>query len=195
VATATPRRLLPRLRIYYGWLLVGGLSVVGAVNMSLGGVNFGSFIAPMRSDLGISNTVFGLSSTVRTLSTGIFSPYLGRLLDRHGSRVPLAVAGFLIMAILIGLAFVQSGWQLLLLMALLGGIGMQGGQSLYSTVPISQWFVRKRGLALSLAFVGGPIGLLVSLPGTAWLIDQIGWRETWAVLGVVGGAIMSPSLD
>ncbi len=179
-----------RLRIYYGWVLVVGLSVVGAVNMSLGGVNFGSFIAPMRSELGISNTVFGLSSTVRTLTTGLFSPYLGRLLDKHGSQVPLALAGVSVMLLLVGLAFVQTGWQLLLLMGLLGMIGMQGGQSLYSTVPISQWFIRKRGMALSMAFVGGPIGLLLTLPGTAWLIEQYGWRATWAILGVVGGLVI-----
>ncbi|MGE0059734.1 MAG: MFS transporter [Dehalococcoidia bacterium] len=176
-----------RLRIYYGWVIVAGLSLVGAVNMSLGGVNFGSFISPMRNDLGISNTVFGLSATVRTLSTGIFSPYLGKMLDRHGSRYPMAIAGVLIIFILFGLAFVQSGWMLLLMMFLLGAIGMQGGTSLYSTVPISHWFIRKRGMAMSWAFVGGPFALILALPGTAWLIDLIGWRETWALLGVIGG--------
>src|SRR5262245_36033004 len=134
-----------RIRIYYGWVLVTGLSIVGAVNMSLGGVNYGSFIAPMRNDLGISSTVFGLSATARTLATGVCSPYPGRLLDRHGSRIPLAIAGVLVMICLCGLALVNAGWQLMLLMAFLGAIGMQGGQSLYSAVPISQWFIRKRG--------------------------------------------------
>lgn len=177
-----------RLRIYYGWILVTGLSFVGAVNMSLGGVNFGSFIAPMRNELGISNTVFGLSSTVRTLSTGLFSPHLGRLLDRHGARYPMALAGVLVFVFLVGLAFVEQGWQLLAIMFLLGAIGMQGGQSLYSTVPISHWFVKKRGMALSWAFIGGPVALLISLPGTAWLIEQFGWRWTWVTLGVIGGA-------
>lgn len=189
-ATEPGSGLKRRLRIYYGWVLVAGLSVVGGVNMSLGGVNFGSFIAPMRSELGISNTVFGLSSTVRTLSAGLFAPYLGRLLDRHGSRIPLAIAGVLVALLLIGLAFVQSGWQLLLIMVVLGGIGMQGGQSLYSSVPISQWFVRKRGLAMSMAFVGGPIALIATLPLTAWLIEQFGWRTAWVILGIAGGTII-----
>lgn len=178
---------MKRFRIYYGWVIVAGLSLVGAVNMSLGGVNFGSFIAPMRNDLGISNTVFGLSSSVRTVATGVFSPYLGKLLDKHGSRYPLAIAGALVIVLMLALAFIETGWQLLVVMFFLGAIGMQGGQSLYSTVPISQWFIRKRGMALSWAFVGGPFALILALPGTAWLIEDFGWRATWAIFGVLGG--------
>jgi MFS family permease len=184
------RQALDRRNIFYGWVIVAGLSVISAVNMSLGGVNFGSFIAPMRRDLGFDNTVFGLTGTVRTLATGIFSPYLGRLLDKHGSRYPLVFAGVAVMLLLVAMAFVQTSWQMLLLLALLGAIGMQGGASLYSAVPITRWFHRKRGFALSMAFVGGPIGLLVTLPGTPVLIDTIGWRATWAVFGVVGGLII-----
>jgi MFS family permease len=99
----------------------------------------------------------------------------------------MAIAGVLVFVFLTALAFVEQGWQLLAIMFLLGAIGMQGGQSLYSTVPISQWFIKKRGMALSWAFIGGPLALLISLPGTAWLIEQIGWRWTWVTLGVIGG--------
>jgi MFS family permease len=41
-----------------------------------------------------------------------------------------------------------------------------------------------------MAFLGGPIALLITLPGTAWLIEEIGWRWTWASLGIGGGLIV-----
>lgn len=167
--------------------MVAGLSVVSGVNMSLGGVNFGSFIAPMSRDLRFDTTLFGLASAARSLATAFFSPQLGKLLDARGSRIPLAIAGVAAAAILCGMALINAGWQMIVLMALIGGIGMQGGVSLYSAVPITRWFVRKRGHALSMAFVGGPIALLLTLPGTPWLIDQVGWRAAWAIIGIAGG--------
>ena len=179
-----------RPRLFYGWVIVAGLSVVGAVNMSLGGVNFGSFISVMGRDLGISRFTFGLANSARSISSGLSAPFLGRIIDRFGPRIPLMIAGFLVMVALTGMAFINAGWQMVLILGFLGILGMQGGMSLYSTVPLSRWFVRLRGRALSLAFVGGPIALLVTLPLTPWFISNIGWRATWVALGVVGGGII-----
>jgi MFS family permease len=159
--------------------------------MSMGAVNFGLFIGPMSTDLGINRTMFGLATTVRTIGSGISAPFIGRLLDRRGARLALALAGLFLGLALIGLSRVSATWQMVALMGLIGLIGMQGGLSLYSQVPISHWFVRKRGKALSLTFVGGPLALLATLPLTAVMIEQLGWRTTWLVLGVVGGTIVS----
>ena len=190
----TPREPVPsvakRPRFFYGWTIVAGLSVVGAVNMSLGGVNFGSFISVMGKDLGVSRFTFGLANSARSISTGLAAPFLGRLIDRFGPRIPLAIAGLLVIVALTGMAFINAGWQMVLILAFLGVLGMQGGMSLYSTVPLSRWFVRLRGRAMSLAFVGGPIALLVTLPLTPWFISHIGWRATWAGLGAIGGGII-----
>ena len=63
----------------------------------------------------------------------------------------------------------------------------QAGQSLYTTVPVAQWFVRKRGRAIALAFVGVPAGIAISGPLSQALIDMLDWRTAWVVLGVGGG--------
>jgi MFS family permease len=59
------------------------------------------------------------------------------------------------------------------------------------TTVIRNWFERKRGLALSLLFLGSG-GAFGCYPAIAWLIDHAGWRKTFLVEGIVLAAVMIP---
>jgi cyanate permease len=61
-----------------------------------------------------------------------------------------------------------------------------------TSVPVMKWFVRDRGRAIAWMSLGIPFGALLFLPLTQAWIERFGWRPTWAVLGVVGAAIIAP---
>lgn len=185
-AVAAPRE--PRL--YYGWVVVAALSVIAGVSTAMGGANYGFFITPMQQDLGISQFVFGTANTLRFTMLGVSSMWIGRLLDKYGSRWALMVAGTLTGMLCVSLAFVQAGWHMLLVFGAAGLIGMFGPTMLYTTVPVAKWFVLKRGRAMSLVFVGAPAGIGLSTVATQWLIAEFGWRQTWLILGSVSGVIV-----
>ncbi|MEO0330720.1 MAG: MFS transporter, partial [Bacteroidota bacterium] len=46
--------------------------------------------------------------------------------------------------------------------------------------------VGERGIVNGINFSGGRIGAAIALPGAAWLISQVGWRMSFAILGVIG---------
>ena len=72
-----------------------------------------------------------------------------------------------------------------------GATGLQGGgNSLFTTVPLARWFVRNRGKALSMAFIGTPAGIFVFPTLTQLLIDEFGWRSAWAIIGIFGGIVV-----
>ena len=75
------------------------------------------------------------------------------------------------------------------LFAVMGLVGMQGGVMLYITVPVAKWFVRKRARAMALTFVGNAIGITIGAPLTQFMIDHLGWQNTWVLLGS-GGAVV-----
>src|SRR6185437_13159478 len=83
-------------------------------------------------------------------------------------------------------------WQLYLTLGALAGGGVNclayTGQSLYLT----NWFVRRRGLALSIAFSGVGIGSITILPWFGWLIDTAGWRSACVWLGVLVIVLLGP---
>ena len=57
---------------------------------------------------------------------------------------------------------------------------------------ISQWFSRKRGLALSFMSFGFALSVAVHPSLAQWLIEVTGWRDAWLWLGVATWLLMLP---
>src|SRR6202162_3948689 len=140
-----------RLRFFYGWIVVA----VVFVTMGLG-VNartaFSLLFPPILEEFGWERGVTaGAFSFGFFISAGLRPP-LGRLMDRH---VPLIVleAGVGIMGSgLLLAAQVSQPWHLYLTLGVLVGAGSVAlgftGQALH----LPNWFVRRRGLAMGIAF-------------------------------------------
>src|SRR5262249_11192183 len=138
----------PRARFFYGWVIVAVLAVTGALTMSMGALNFGLFIKPMGDELVAGRAIFGWAQSARQVMSALTAPFLGPLIDRFGARVMLAVAAVLCAGAMVGLGMVGAGWQIIVLFALVGVVGMNGPGALVTTVPITKWFVRLRGPAM-----------------------------------------------
>jgi MFS family permease len=179
-------------KLYYGWIIVGVMAVAGAVSMAMGSLNYGLFIKPMGDDLGIRRSTFGWAQTARQLASSATSPVVGRLIDRFGSRIMLAVAATITGAAMIGLAFMHHAWHLVVLFAIMGLVGMSGPGALVTSVPVLKWFVRNRGKAISFMALGIPLGALVFVPLTQVFIDAWGWRQAWIVLASIGIGVIVP---
>ncbi len=176
--------------IFYGWWIVFGLAMVSAVMTAMGGINLGLFIDPMGDDLGFGQKVFGFAQTARLIGFSVTGWLVGRYLDRYGARLPLVVAALIMGATVAAVSLVDHGWQMIVLFLIGGMTGLQGqGANLYSTVPISRWFHRMRGRAFSITFLGIPIGIFLLAPLTQFLIDNVGWRDTWLILAVLGTSV------
>jgi len=176
--------------VYYGWYIVVGLSMVSLVSVSMAGINFGFFIRPMQDSLGINESMFGLAQSARYVGFAVTSFMIGRMIDRFGSRWPLAIVGLIAGGLVACIAFIEAGWQMVAIFFALGLIGFQGaGGNLYSSVPISRWFQKKRGKAMSAVFLGVPAGILLT-PLIAGLISAWGWRLTFVATGLVGAFVI-----
>ena len=62
------------------------------------------------------------------------------------------------------------------------------GQGLF----LPNWFVRRRGLAMSLAFSGVGVGSIILLPWLQSMIARAGWRSACLALGVVVLVLLLP---
>src|SRR5207248_5888739 len=126
------------------------------------------------------------------LVSAVVTPFVGRLMDQRGPRlvIELGVAAMGI-GLLLG-SLVREPWQLYLTLGALAGGGVNclayTGQWLYLT----NCFVRRRGLALSIAFSGVGIGSITILPWFGWLIDTAGWRSACIWLGVLVIVLLGP---
>lgn len=58
---------------------------------------------------------------------------------------------------------------------------------------IANWFHARRGSALGAASMGSGVGGMICNPLAAWLIQQVGWRQTYLILGAVILIIVTPA--
>ena len=179
-------------RFFYGWVIVGVMAAVGGLSMALGTLNFGLFIKPMGDELGIGRATFGWAQSSRQIASALTALQVGALLDRYGARVLLTISALVTGLAVAALGFVDAGWQLIVLFSLMGVVGMSGPGALVSTVPVTKWFVQKRGKALAMMSLGNPIGGLIFIPLSQIFIDDFGWRLAWVYLAIIGTIFILP---
>jgi MFS family permease len=100
-----------------------------------------------------------------TLAAGLLMVFVGGLFDRYGHRRITAVIALLLGIACLWMSMVNSVVMLLagfFLVRLLG----QGSMSLSGNTLVPQWFVAKRGRALSLVSLGGAVSSALLLPST-----------------------------
>ena len=179
-------------KYFYGWNIVFIMAITSSMTMALGTLNFGLFIKPMGDELQIGRSFFGWAQTARQLVGGLTSPWMGIWVDRYGSRIILPLATLITGMGLILLGFNSSGILMIIIFGFIGITSLGGPGALITTVPISKWFVSKRGKALAITSLGVPIGAMIFVPLTQYLIDFSGWRNTWIIFGLLAIIIIIP---
>jgi len=181
----------PRFPFFYGWAMVA----VAFVTMGVG-VNartaFSLLFPPILQEFGWERGVTAGAFSFGFFISAVLSPLLGRLMDRHGPLVVLE-AGVGIMGVgMLLAAQVSQPWHLYLTLGVLVGAGSVAlgftGQALH----LPNWFVRRRGLAMSIAFSGVGIGSIVLLPWLQSLIEQAGWRAACTGMGILVFVLLAP---
>ena len=101
---------------------------------------------------------------------------MGRLADRFGIAVPLALGTLAVSAGYLATGWSSSLWQVASAHLLIGiGCSSSFGPLM---ADISHWFVRRRGIAVSLAAVGNYVAGTVWPPVLQHFIAASGWRMT-----------------
>jgi MFS family permease len=186
-----PRRDAVRLPFFYGWIIVA----VAFVTMGVG-VNartaFSLLFPPILGEFGWDRGLTAGAFSFGFLVTAVLSPSLGRLMDRRGQRVVIELGVGLVAAGLLLAPLVREPWHLYATLGVLVGGGSvcmsYTGQALY----LPNWFVRRRGLAMSIAFSGVGVGSIILLPWLQGLIERGGWRAACWTLGLVVLVLLAP---
>lgn len=176
-----------RLPFFYGWVVVA----VAFVTMAIG-VNsrtafsllFPSILDEFGWERGTTAAAFSFGFILATL----YTPFIGMLMDRFGPRLVIPLGVVLVSAGLALATLVSQPWHLYLTLGALvvgGSIFMSYiGHALF----LPHWFVRRRGLAIGIAFSGVGVGSIILFPWLQRLIGSTGWRQacwTMAVLVLV----------
>lgn len=180
-----------RVPFFYGWLIVG----VAFVTMALG-VNsrtaFSLLFPPIVEESGWQRGATAGAFSFGFLVSAVLSPLMGRLMDRFGPRLVMELGVGMTAAGLLLAALVSQPWHLYLTLGVLVGAGSTVAGYTGHGLFLPNWFVRRRGLAISIAYSGVGIGSILVLPAVQWMIERHGWRATCVAMGLAVLAVLVP---
>jgi MFS family permease len=182
---------MKRLPFYYGWVVVAVTFVTIGI-----GVNartaFSLLFPPILEEFGWGRGVTAGAFSFGFVVSGCLSPLMGRLMDRAGPRAVMELGVALMGAGLLLAPLTSQPWHLYLSIgALVGGGSVclgYSGQSLF----LPNWFVRRRGMALGIAFSGVGVGSVTLLPWMQVVIEHAGWRTACWSLGILVLVALAP---
>lgn len=178
-------------RVYPGWWMVAVSWFAFFFGVGIIWHSYGVFFVSWERDLGWSRTLISGAFSVSSAMPAVLLPFLGRLVDRYGSRRVMSTG-----AVLMGLGYLflsrlHAPWQLFLFYTTATlGFAMLGHVPVATT--LARWFIRKRGLAIGLAHTGMGTGGVVLIPVTTLLVTNLGWRPAAAILGLTVWVVLIP---
>ncbi|NJN33877.1 MAG: MFS transporter [Saprospiraceae bacterium] len=136
-------------------------------------------------DLGLTDKEMGWVLSIFSLGYALFQVPAGALADKIGARKTLT---YIVSLWSVFTAFTGFAWNFisLLIIRFLFGAGEAGAypsinRAVYSWIPLDE-----RGTVNGINFSAGRLGAAFALPVIAWLIKNIGWQNSFYVLGIIG---------
>ncbi|MDR5658728.1 MFS transporter [Serpentinicella sp. ANB-PHB4] len=177
--------------IYYGWVIVA-IAALGVFFSGPGQTySVSIFINYYVENLGWSRTLVSSYYSFATLTAGLMIPIIGRKIDKLGHRKMMSLVAFLLALACLWMSFVTQPIMLFVGFLCLRLFG-QGSMTLIPSTLVPQWFINKRGKALSLMALGGVAGSTLLPIINNYLIGAVGVNFTWRVWTVLLMTVMMP---
>ena len=176
----------------YAWARLAAalaLTTVGSAGMYLAMVG----LTAVQADFDVSRGLASMPYMMVMLGFGVGGIVIGWAVDRFGIVRPLAVCALALAGTFSAVAGSQSFALVTLLHA---GIGAFGCAAVFAPLlaDISGWFVRRRGMAIAICASGNYIAGAIWPTVMQSFIEDVGWRQTYELLGIASITLMLPLL-
>jgi MFS family permease len=177
---------------FYGWIivLIAGLAVYFSGPGQT--YNVSVYIDSYIKEFGWSRTTVSSMYSLGTFSAGMLMGIVGKLFDRYGHRkMTIAIAvGF--GAALLFMSTVNLVTELFMGFFLIRLLG-QGSMGLIGGTLVPQWFIQRRGRAMSIVSIFGALSMATFPAMNIWLIKLVGWQNGWRIWMFILWVIVAPS--
>ena len=166
----------------YAALAVIGLTLALAYGIWY---SYSVVLVALLGEFGWSRSVLAGAFSVFTLLHGGVNPLIGALCARFRPLRVTAAGGAAIAAALFADSFIASPLHLYLAFGVLTAFAVALAGWVPALVHVQRHFQDRLGLSIGIISAGVGVGMTLVVPLTQWLIDAVGWRGAYRVLGVI----------
>ena len=152
---------------------------------------FQFYFEPMRRQFGWSRTLISGAYSLSRVESGFLGPLGGYLVQRFGSRIVMA-GGFMILAL--GLVLLSMTRNVPMFYGAFLTLSVGSGLAAWTPVvpALTNWFRRKRAMAVGLTMMGMGFGGIVVAPVVSIFINNFGWDKTALGCGIFAAIVGLP---
>jgi len=177
------------------WWIVFG-SVLGLIvgNVTILQFSTSVLMKPIMAEFGWPRTIPSAAVGIGTLCAAIATPFVGRLIDRHGIR-RVTLAAITLFALATAAMSLAPGVALVFCaMFCVVGLASGGQAPLPYAKSIAAAFDRRRGIALGVAMTGVGLGAALIPKLSQLYLERFGWRGAFVALGITVFVIAFPAV-
>jgi MFS family permease len=178
--------------LFYGWWIVAAGTVILFVSSGIAFYGHGVILDPLRNQHGWPKATISSAISLYFFATGAFGFLIGRMIDKYGPKWFLVMGSLVIGAGFVLLSLITATWQLYIIY-----LFMAVGFCCTSLIPvntlITNWFIHKRGFAMSLTNTGLSMGGIVMVPLAVYMISEWGLQVALPVLGTIFWVVIIPT--
>lgn len=169
--------------IFPGYVMIIAGAILSGWGAGIYVYSAGNYLNALNEAFGWTRAQVSLASAFNGIASGIQGAFTGIIIDKFGPRITS----------FIGFAMIGSGFCLMYFMDSIGvfyvlwlivGAGYALGSLPSLNAAVANWFVKRRGIMLSLMLVGLCVAGPSVTPFMMWLILQQGWRDAFLYTGI-----------
>ncbi len=149
------------------------------------------FTPSFETALNLTRTQQTGAYALGTFLASLVMTYVGAQMDRFGIKRIMGIVTVIFGLVCVYTGFVSGFWTLFIAFLFLRMFG-QGALSLLSSNTAAMWFDKNLGFANGVMGVGFSLASAGAPPLIFWLINLVGWRLTYPILGGIVVAVMLP---
>ena len=183
---------MEKKKIHYGWYIVIGCLLITCTMVPPIMALSNKFLIQVTEELGLSRSGFTLANTILQ-GLGIFiSPMVSSRLAKGDMRKIQCIS-------IIGFALSYASYSLaqnaihLYISSVFIGVFWLNSALIPVSMMITNWFAKKRGLAMSIAMAGIGVGGTIFSPIVTMLLGKYGWRHTYQIMALIVLVIALPA--